>query len=89
MEKRIEEGPPIYIESLLSSQEIKERCRVYATSHMTELRTLAHFTPGLMKWRYKMGANLSAEEIVIINKRIEQLKELLEIERKEQWGTTF
>lgn len=74
MEKRIEEGPPIYVESLMTPEEIKERCRKYPTSHITELRTLSDFKPGLMKWRWRMGLTLLPSEIEVFNREIEKLR---------------
>lgn len=74
MEKRIEEGPPIYIESLMTTEEIKVRCRTYPTSHLTTLRNLSVFAPGLMKWRYRMGLSLLPDEAATFNKEIGRLK---------------
>lgn len=78
MEKRIEEGPPIYIESLMTPEEIKQRCRTYpTTSHIHELRPLSDFKSGLMKWRWRMGMTLLPSEIVVFNREIENLRKKL------------
>lgn len=77
VEKKIEEGPPIYIESLMTSQEVKERCRTYPTSHVVRLSTLVDFAPGLMKWRWRMGLTLLPSEIVVFNREIENLRKKL------------
>lgn len=73
MEKRIQEGPAIYVESLMTAKEVKERCKLYGSSTKSELRSLAEFEVGEMKWRYRMGESVTEEEIKIINARIEEV----------------
>lgn len=78
MEKKSREGPPIYMESLLSVSEYFECSRMYPNTYMNRVwRNLGEFKPNEFKCRYRMGGNLTSEEIVIINKRIDELKLLL------------
>lgn len=73
----IEEGPPMYVESLFSSN--KERL-VYKRQYKTYVRafrpTSFSTDPGY-KWRYGMGYGLSIEEQENINHNIDYLKSLI------------
>lgn len=78
MEKKIQEGPPIYMESLLEWYDYKLQVRVYPNTYNRPMpRNLSDFAPNEFKCRYNMGEGLTTEEIVVINKRIDQLRELL------------
>lgn len=79
MEKRIEEGPPLFYESCLSPQEWRQAHKFYPnTVRVPEyIRTLDHFAPNEFKCRYRMGGKLTLDEIRIINQRMDELKKLL------------
>ena len=73
MEKKggIQEGPAIYIESILSLKEFSEMPRLFPnTCHLKQPRQMSEFESGEFKWRYGMGYNLSSDEIKLINKRL-------------------
>lgn len=70
---KIEEGPPIYMESCLSAIDYNMCAHLYKTYRAYNPRTLDMFKPGLFKCRYKMGDYLTTEEIIRINKLIDKL----------------
>lgn len=79
--KGIEEGPPIYMESLLNSIEYMTMSKKYRNTYNRGFtRPLSDFKPNEFKCRYRMGAYLHLDEIRIINQRIDQLRELLKSE---------
>jgi hypothetical protein len=89
MEKKSKEGPPIYMESLLSSHEYYIYSGAYANTYENRRpREVTDFTPNLFKCRYKMGATLTTEEIKTINKRIDELKDILKKLKEQDWSTT-
>jgi len=75
VKKKIEEGPPLFMESLLSPREFKENRKRYKTCHLEAQRPLSDFKPGEFKCRWRMGGNLTTEEVVGINKTIDYLIE--------------
>lgn len=73
-EKKIEEGPPIFIESLLSDKELKELCRLLPnTNDRGYVRPPSEFEEGQMKWRLRMGESATPEEISRHNKFLRKL----------------
>lgn len=72
--KGIEEGPPIFIESLMDIRDWIDRLHEYPnTSHEKMPRGLEHFKENLMKWRWRMGGYLTTQEIKHINTELETL----------------
>lgn len=72
----IKEGPPIWVESLMTRPEWRERKRKYKTSIIDEpVEYDASYHKG-GKWRQGMGYSLSLEEIRNINSNLEYLKSL-------------
>lgn len=73
--KKIEEGPPIYMESLMTLKEWKERMRLHPnTSHEKEPRSLVEFKAGEFKCRYRMGLSPTTEEATSINDNLAYIK---------------
>jgi hypothetical protein len=71
--KGIQEGPPIWVESLMNATEWKENYKKYPANEIKELVT---FDPSYHKggkWRAGMGAKLSSQEVDLINKRIDEI----------------
>lgn len=89
--KRIEEGPPIWVESLLTKEEHKEIHKKYPQCVPTKEPVLydpSHHKGG--KWRYKMGQVSSEEEIKDYNKKMDKLHEMMKtkaFERRPDYGT--
>jgi len=71
---RIPEGPPIWVESLMSHEEYREYCKKYPTVCNPPMYKIGDLNKH-DKWRYKMGSGFTADEIKMINKRIDELKE--------------
>jgi hypothetical protein len=93
MEKKggIQEGPAIYIESILSLKEFSEMPRLFPnTCHLKQPRQMSEFESGEFKWRLGMGNVLSADEIKLINKRIDDMmKKAGLFPECISWSTTF
>lgn len=70
---RLEEGPPIYVESLMDANEFRARCYVYESSWRKVARSIYEFSFGLMRWRWNMGKGLTEEEIAKFNTEIDGL----------------
>ena len=69
--KGIKEGPPIWVETLLSSEEWKQNTVNYpSTCH---LKTAPMFFKSDFEWRYRMGKNLDEKEVLNVNNNIEYL----------------
>lgn len=69
----LQEGKPIWVESLMTPVELKEYAKKYSTCQATRNgETFPEFECEF-KWRKGMGANLSAEEINLINSRIDSI----------------
>lgn len=60
----------IYVETLLTPEEWKERYKTYPTSSVEKY---PEFFDSDIKWRYRMGLPLTPIEISRYNKRIDQL----------------
>lgn len=70
-EKGIQEGPPIWIESILSNEEWKKRLKTYPnTSHLKEK---PQFFKSDYEWRWGMGASLPKETIDLFIRRIDDV----------------
>lgn len=75
IKKKIEEGPPLFMESLMSAQEFRENKRRYPkTQHLEVVRPLSAFKEGEFKCRYRMGAPLLSEEIASVNYNLDYLR---------------
>lgn len=73
--KGIQEGPPLYMETLLTPSQWRISLRVYKTIHMTEPRPLSEFKPLEFKCRYRMGEMLTPDEIRVINTNLDIIKQ--------------
>lgn len=74
-QKGMEVGPPIFVESIMTIQEWKERVKKYPTSSLPEPpQYIADKYKGGV-WRKGMGASPSKEEMTKMNKEIESLKQ--------------
>ena len=62
------EGKRIYVESLMSAEEYKECARKYPNCYNSSERPV--FFNSEFKWRYKMGAQMTDEEIRVHNTRL-------------------
>lgn len=76
----LQEGEPIWVESLMTEQEIAECRRKYSTYNYS-FRPLADFTTSEFRWRWRMGAGLYPQEIKLMNSRIDELLEKAGIKR--------
>ena len=66
-----QEGKKIYVESIMTREEWKQRCKNYPnTSHIPEPPEEFECD---FKWRKGMGANVSPQEIARVNARIEEM----------------
>lgn len=75
-QKRIEEGPPVWVESCMTAEEYKVYCRKYPNVTNPPLYKVANFTnPKHGRWRFGMGSGLSAQEIAKTSKEIDSLRE--------------
>lgn len=70
--KGLEEGPPIWVETLMTKQEWDERRKKYPTSTRKEP---PQFFKSDYEWRWNMGKPLSADQIMLANSNIERLRE--------------
>jgi hypothetical protein len=69
--KQSTEGDPMFVESLMTVQEWRERMRKYKTSLSYEE---GHkLKPNLFKWRYRMGQGFPLSEIKLFNERLDTL----------------
>lgn len=66
-------GEPIYVESLLSDEEYKECAKKYPNCYGNGNKPPQMFECDF-KWRYRMGKGIPASEIVLINKRLEDIR---------------
>lgn len=80
------EGKPIWVESTLSDKEYKEAARMYPNT-FTNGNTAPAMFDCEFKWRYKMGAQMTPQEITVFNKRLAELAEVLR-KIQEQDGET-
>lgn len=76
--KGLEEGPKIWIESLLSPQEWKECKKIHPKTY--KLNGPPFFFKSDYEWRHKMGASLDAEKIRNIIGNIDYLLKKHELE---------
>jgi len=70
-----EEGKPIWVESLMTTEEWKTRVRTYPTSGKHPLPIIEF--EGDYKWRKGIGKSLSPLEIKVINERLEAVRKLI------------
>lgn len=77
----MQEGKPIWVESLMSPPEIKEYAKKYNTCQASRNgETFPEFDCEF-KWRKGMGSTLSPEEINMINSRLEAVLKKAGIKR--------
>lgn len=65
----MKEGDPIYVESLLNTEEYMKCAGKYNTYRT---RKTVFFTSEFM-WRYRMGESLPEDKILLMNKRFSEL----------------
>ncbi len=66
----IQEGKPIWNESIMTAQEWKENTKLYpSTCHLKEQ---PQFFKSDYEWRWRMGSGLRVEEMELINQRLEE-----------------
>ena len=82
MEQRIKEGPPIWVESLMTAEEHKECHRKYPSTVVTKepVPYDASYHKG-GKWRDGMGKGFTPDEIRSFNRGIDKLRELLQTKK--------
>jgi hypothetical protein len=68
----MEQGNPIWVESLLTDKEYAEQAKIYPGMYSNGNKPPAMF-PCEFKWRHRMGSGLPPEEIKIINKRFDEI----------------
>lgn len=68
----IKEGAPIWVESLLSSEEwVASRKQHPNTHHLKDKPT---FFKSEYEWRWRMGAGIPEDERNLINKRLDDMR---------------
>lgn len=72
----MKEGEPIWVESLLSDKEYVETAKKYPNTFPKGNKKVAFFECEV-KWRWGMGANVSAEEIKRVNSRLDEMRKLV------------
>lgn len=70
----IKEGPPIWVESLMTAEEIEE-CRKKYSTYSDKFKMVDFDTHE--RWRYGMGRGLSATEIKNVNTNLEKLRKYI------------
>lgn len=76
----IKEGPPIWVESLMTDEEI-EQCRKKYNTYTDKFKMVSFDKHE--RWRYGMGRGLSSTEIKNVNTNLEKLREFV-IAKKEK-----
>lgn len=80
----LQEGKPIWVESLMSPDEIKEYAKKYSTCQASKNgETFPEFDCEF-KWRKGMGQPLSKEEIELVNSRLDAVLKKAGIVRQNQ-----
>lgn len=69
-----QEGKKIYVETLMSPEEWKERTKTYKSSNVEKY---PEFFDSEVKWRWRMGQSLLPEEIKRTNIRLDDLYKLI------------
>jgi len=77
----MEQGKPMYVESLLTPQELKECAQKYSTYNLGGTK-LAPLPTTEQKWRYKMGEGFTREEIINWNKNLKILMTIVSNNQK-------
>jgi len=75
--KGIEEGPPMYVESLLNVADYAELRKRYNTYSVNFTLWPPHTYKADLKWRYKMGTPFTPEDIKLTNKQAAELHQKL------------
>lgn len=76
-----QEGKPIWVESVLGDEDYKSCSKKYPGSFTKGPNKVQMFECDF-KWRHKMGAGMTSDEIKIFNRRLEGLKELLQKQKE-------
>ena len=77
------EGKPMYVESLISEKELKECANKFST-YNSGGKKVAPLPTTEQKWRYKMGASFTKEEVTLWNKNLKLLIEVVKELNKEK-----
>ncbi len=72
---RIKEGPRIYIESVLTGKEYRECAHKYPNTYQSAVP--ASYFPSEYPWRYKMGTQMTPEDIKQANDKLAELYKIL------------
>jgi hypothetical protein len=75
----MEVGEKIYVESVLTDEDYRLCAIKYDYASGNKKPT---FFNSDFKWRYKMGINLTTDEITIINKRMDAIRLMLKKEEE-------
>jgi hypothetical protein len=75
--KGIEEGPPIWVESVLSNEDWKDTYKKYPNTH--NLKEKPAFFKSDYEWRYRMGAGIPQDQIDLITKRFDTMLKMVNI----------
>lgn len=78
-QKRIEEGPPIWVESCLSPEDYRKTAKKFKNVFTNGPIAVSYVTGDYKggKWRANMGGNLDAYGIKLINDRIDILRKMI------------
>ena len=77
----MQEGKPIWTESLLTDKEYEEMSKKYPTTYSKGGKKISMYDCEF-KWRFGMGACLNTEEIKLINSRMDFILKSAGINRK-------
>lgn len=90
-QKRIQEGPPIWVESLMTPEEWKARYKMWVSS--STHKEVVQYDPNYHKggkWRAGMGEGFTIAEIQEYNRKIDQLHNFMRLksfQRRPEYGT--
>lgn len=72
--KGLQEGPPIWVESLMTREQWATRHKQFPTSVQKEP---PEFFKSDYEWRWNMGKGLTESEIINVNKNLDYLRNLI------------
>lgn len=84
-------GDPIWVESLMTTEEYRETAKRYPSTFTNGPRPVL-FDPSIHeggKWRNRMGAGYTAEEIKTVNDNIDKLFKLLRTKKFENLKSEY
>ena len=74
----MQEGKPIWVESLMTDAEYKETAKKFPSLFRRD--TKYPMFECEVKWRYRMGEGFTSDEIKIINNRLDDIKRKAKVE---------